>query len=973
MATIAPFALDCFGDADGELTVVVEGGTAPYTYVWTPNVSTTATATGLTAGSYDVVITDANNCTTTATGVVTEPAELMATIAPFALDCFGDADGELTVVVEGGTAPYTYVWTPNVSTTATATGLTAGSYEVVITDANNCTTTATGVVTEPAELMATIAPFALDCFGDADGELTVVVEGGTAPYTYVWTPNVSTTATATGLTAGSYEVEITDANNCTTTATGVVTEPTELMLDATIVDVDCNGAADGSITPIVTGGTTPYTYDWADIDGTDDGANRTDLAGGTYFLTVTDGNGCTISDDFTVEEASDLMATIAPFALDCFGDADGELTVVVEGGTAPYTYVWTPNVSTTATATGLTAGSYDVVITDANNCTTTATGVVTEPAELMATIAPFALDCFGDADGELTVVVEGGTAPYTYVWTPNVSTTATATGLTAGSYDVVITDANNCTTTATGVVTEPTELTLDATIVDVDCNGAADGSITPIVTGGTTPYTYDWADIDGTDDGANRTDLAGGTYFLTVTDGNGCTISDDFTVEEASDLMATIAPFALDCFGDADGELTVVVEGGTAPYTYVWTPNVSTTATATGLTAGSYEVVITDANNCTTTATGVVTEPAELMATIAPFALDCFGDADGELTVVVEGGTAPYTYVWTPNVSTTATATGLTAGSYEVEITDANNCTTTATGVVTEPAELMATIAPFALDCFGDADGELTVVVEGGTAPYTYVWTPNVSTTATATGLTAGSYDVVITDANNCTTTATGVVTEPTELTLDATIVDVDCNGAADGSITPIVTGGTTPYTYDWADIDGTDDGANRTDLAGGTYFLTVTDGNGCTISDDFTVEEASDLMATIAPFALDCFGDADGELTVVVEGGTAPYTYVWTPNVSTTATATGLTAGSYDVEITDANNCTTTATGVVTEPTELTLDATIVDVDCNGAADGSITPIVTGGTTPYTYDWADIDGTDDGATGPTWPAAPTS
>ncbi len=150
--------------------------------------------------------------------------------------------------------------------------------------------------------------------------------------------------------------------------------------------------------------------------------------------------------------------------------------------------------------------------------------------------------------------------------------------------------------------------------------------------------------------------------------------------------MATIAPFALDCFGDADGELTVVVEGGTAPYTYVWTPNVSTTATATGLTAGSYDVVITDANNCTTTATGVVTEPAELMATIAPFALDCIGDADGELTVVVDGGTTPYTYDWTPNVSTGATATGLTAGTYEVEITDANNCTTTATGEETEPA-----------------------------------------------------------------------------------------------------------------------------------------------------------------------------------------------------------------------------------------------------------------------------------------------
>ena len=482
----------------------------------------------------------------------------------------------------------------------------------------------------------------------------------------------------------------------------------------------------------------------------------------------------------------------------------------------------------------------------------------------------------------------------------------------------MITDANNCTTTATGVVTEPTELELDATIVDVDCNGDATGSITPIVTGGTTPYTYDWADIDGDDNDANRTDLAGGDYDLTVTDANGCMTDATFTVEEASDLTATMADFALDCFGDADGELTVMVSGGTAPYTYVWTPNVSNGTTATDLTAGSYAVLVTDANGCTTTAEAMVTEPAELMATIADFALDCFGDADGELTVVVTGGTAPYTYEWTPNVSTTDVATGLSAGTYDVVITDANNCSTTATGVVTEPADLTATIAPFALDCFGDEDGELTVVVTGGTAPYTYEWTPNVSTTDVATGLTAGTYDVVITDANNCSTTATGVVTEPTELELDATIVDVDCNGDATGSITPIVTGGTTPYTYDWADIDGTDDGADRTNLIAGTYTLTVTDANGCMISDDFTVEEASDLTATIAPFALDCFGDEDGTLTVVVTGGTAPYTYVWTPNVSTTATATGLTAGTYDVVITDANNCSTTATGVVTEPAEL-------------------------------------------------------
>ena len=341
---------------------------------------------------------------------------------------------------------------------------------------------------------------------------------------------------------------------------------------------------------------------------------------------------------------------------------------------------------------------------------------------------------------------------------------------------------------ATVTVFDAVELTAVDAEVDgsISCFGAMDGSATATVISGTAPFTYEWSDGVPTGDGSTITELSAGTYTVTVTDANGCTGMASVTLEEPTDLTATIMDFALDCFGDEDGILTVVAEGGTAPYSYEWEAAAGGDLddTVDGLAVGTYTVTVTDANGCEEIVSGTVTQPDNALAAIGTGdALDCNGDDDGLIYVTASGGTAPYSYEWGANAgaSLTDTVRNLGAGTYEVTVTDANDCETVAAVTVTEPAELMATIAPFALDCFGDEEGELTVVVTGGTAPYTYEWTPNVSTTDVATGLSAGTYDVVITDANNCSTTATGVVTEPTELELDATIVDVDCNGDADG------------------------------------------------------------------------------------------------------------------------------------------------------------------------------------------------
>ncbi len=448
----------------------------------------------------------------------------------------------------------------------------------------------------------------------------------------------------------------------------------------------------------------------------------------------------------------------------------------------------------------------------------------------MATIAPFALDCFGDDDGELTVVVEGGTAPYTYVWTPNVSTTATATGLTAGSYEVEITDANNCTTTATGVVTEPTELTLDATIVDVDCNGAADGSITPIVTGGTTPYTYDWADIDGTDDGANRTDLAGGDYDLTVTDANGCTVDATFTVDDGGDIVATMEDFVLDCFGDEDGVLTVTLTGATAPITYVWTPNVSTGATADGLAVGTYTVSITDATGCTATATAEVTAPAAIALVADATGETCNGVEDGSIDLMVSGGTMPYTYEWS-NDSTSQDISGLAAGVYTVTVTDANNCTETITGTVLPGEEFEVTVANDTVCPTTPATPGTLTAVPTTAGDYTYVW----STTAVTQSITESpavttTYSVTVTDTETgCETVAEGtIVVDPTNC----------CDLEAAVTVAPDCDDNGTP-------TDPSDDFYTVTVLVSGTSPSgTVTDnfGNTLTVGTPFTYTfDASD------------------------------------------------------------------------------------------------------------------------------------
>lgn len=841
--TVTPVAqtnIACNGAATGAATVEVTGGTPNYTYSWSPSGGTAATATGLTAGTYTVTVTDANGCIGQQSFTITQPTAMVLTPSQTNVSCNGGANGSASVAVTGGTPSYTYSWAPSGGTNATATGLVAGTYVVTVTDVNGCEKTQSFTIGQPTAMVLTPSQTNVSCNGGTNGSASVTVTGGTPGYTYSWAPMGGTAATATGLPAGNYTVTVTDANNCSTTQDFSITQPTILIATAEAqTNIACHGGTTGSATVSATGGTGAYTYSWAPTGGT--AATASGLAAGTYTVTVTDANACSTTQSFTIIQPTTAL-TASPLAqtnIACNGGTTGSATVAVTGGTGAYTYAWAPSGGTAATASGLTAGTYTVTVTDANGCTATESFTLTQPTALVATAsAQTNLSCNGGANGSATVAVTGGTPGYTYSWAPSGGTSANATGLTAGTYTVTVTDANGCTATQSFTLTQPAPFVVTPSQTNVSCNGGANGSAEVSVTGGTGAYTYSWAPSGGTSAAAYG--LAAGTYTVTIKDANLCQTTQSFTITQPAALIATSAGQTdVSCNGGNDGTATVAVTGGTGLYTYSWAPMGGTAATATGLTAGTYTVTVTDANGCTTTQSFTITQPTALIATAAAKTnVSCNGGANGSATVAVTGGTGAYTYSWAPSGGTAATATGLMAGTYTVTVTDAKGCASTQDFTITQPSAITVVPSQINVSCNGGANGSATVAVTGGTGAYTYSWAPFGGTAATASGLTAGTYIVTVTDANLCEKTQTFTITEPTAIMLTPSQTNVSCNGETNGSATVTVTGGTGAYTYSWSPAGGT--AATATGLAAGAYTVTVTDANGCTATQNFMLTEPS-------------------------------------------------------------------------------------------------------------------------------------
>ena len=394
--------------------------------------------------------------------------------------------------------------------------------------------------------------------------------------------------------------------------------------------------------------------------------------------------------------------------------------------------------------------------------------------------------------------------------------------------------------------------------------------------------------------------------------------------------------------GSNNGTATATASGGSSPYTYVWSPVGQTAQTATGLIQGTYSVTVYDSNGCSSV-TDTITVLASSPPTIALSGIThvaCFGGNNGSATVNLTSGTPPYTYAWgTSPVQNTQTATGLSAGTYTAIAMDATGCTATATVTITQPPLLTNTVSPLNnVSCFGGSNGSAGATASGGTPGYSYMWA-NGQSTSSATGLSVGTYTVVVSDVNGCTATNTVSISQPPILTnAFSNVLNVDCFGNNIGGATATGSGGTPQYTYAWNTIP-VQTSQTATGLFAGVYSVTVTDSAGCTRVD--TVQIASPTTLTLfSPTVInvDCFGNSTGIATVNATGGSPGYTYSWNPTSQTTATATGLPAGVYTVSVNDNNGCIVKTIVQVTEPPLLTSTIGQVNILCFGGNTGTAT-----------------------------------
>lgn len=668
------------------------------------------------------------------------------------------------------------------------------------------------------------------------------VPAGAPNYTISWTgpsgplgntntinvcPTVTTTYTAT-VTNASCAGPIVVSDQVT------VTINSSLSATATSTPSACT-ANNGTATAIPAGGTGPYTYSWAPSGG--NAALATGLAPGTYTVTVTDiSSGCVATQTVTVANTGNVSSTPQQTNNTCATSTNGSATINVSGGTGPFTYSWTPSVSTTQTASNLAAGVYSVVVTDINGCTTSQSFTITSPPALTASTTQTNVSCFGGNNGSAVVTAGGGSPGYTYLWSNGDSDDTLSSVAAMTPYTVTITDANGCTTTQSVSITEPSVIDPNTSSSPVNC--AVLGSAAAQPTGGTGSYTYLWAPSGGT--AASEPNLNAGTYTVTVTDANGCTATETVTVTQIASMTVSVAGAPAQCFGDANGSATVTITGGNAPFTYQWSPTGGNNQIATGLAAGTYTCIITDANGCSSTQTFTVTQPTQITGSAGSTSPNCNG-GNGSVTISASGGNGPYTYNWAPSGGTGTTAT-VPAGGYTCTVTDVNGCTFTQSVLVTQPAAILATGTGNQV-CPG-SNASLIVVASGGASPYTYSWNngPTTSTqTMVATQAVTGIYSVTVTDANGCTQTTTATLSllpEPTALFTSDAPGNIVVLSAGTGTIcyTDASTSGATSWTWDF---NGTGTSSQQNPC------ITVTSANAGTFCTELIVESAQGCYDT--------------------------------------------------------------------------------------------------------------------------------
>ncbi|MGB1031190.1 MAG: gliding motility-associated C-terminal domain-containing protein, partial [Flavobacteriales bacterium] len=924
----------CFGQNNGSLDITTSGGTGILTSEWfeQPECFFPATSgnslSNLFECTYVVEVTDALGCSIQDSLFLDAPQVMDIFVSlsdfggPYQISCNGESDGAISVSVDGGTQDcvtfdpecYFYDWTNcdavNLPGVSQQSDLPAGSYCVVVTDANGCvaTTEIDLVEPDPIESSGSISDyngFGVSCFGECDGWITPAVIGGNDSYVlFDWIAgdigaNASDADTLFNLCPGIYELRVVDINDCEDVISFEITEPDALELSVDlVVDVSCYDYSDGELSVSATGGTGVYDFDWN--NGEFNGQDLVGLPGGEYDLDLTDQNGCLLEQLVIVEEPDTFLVTLtvpilegAAFTIPCKGDSTGAIFTSIQGGVPDLDILWTGGFfddPTMADQSGLPAGTYTIDVTDADGCIATATAEITEPDEFLeVTSSVESLLCFGDCNGTVDLLVTGGVLPYTFIWEldnngDTLSTLQNQTDLCAGMYEVLVSDANGCDTLLSFNFTSPEEILSNSVLSDhngfnVSCPEACDGSITIAPSGGTGVITFTWL-LNGEEVSEGATTLlglcAGDVINLTLTDENDCVIEEVYVISSPEPIVANEVVVNLDCVGTETGSITLNPTGGDGSYTYEWTPDFGNVSEIEDLVPGQYCVVITDGNDCSIDMCWDITQPEQVTLSETSTDTNC-GACDGSIELTVLTGLAPYSIIWTGPSSIDddeLNPTDLCQGVYTASVTDDNGCSEeieiTIEGIeaIDPGVELTQPL------CYGDCNGSIQLNITNGTEPFTIVWTDLttneiVSNDELLDGICSGNFQLDIEDSLGCTFSDTYSIVEPSEIMING-LSPIFSNGynvstldGTDGFIQTNVTGGTPDYSYDWSGPIAIDaDVASPQFLPAGDYMLTVSDMNGCTKDTLFVLTQPEDLAL---PTGLSPNGDGANDTYVIL------------------------------------------------------------------------------------------------------------
>lgn len=928
----------CVGGTAEELSIAISGGAGVASYQWYSNTTNSNTGgtiiSGATASTYIPPVftgvgtfyfyVEVSYTTSGCAGLLSNVSEIVVvddpiiTMQPLAFQslCQNTTPQDLAVTASGGLGTITYQWYVNtVNNTTTGTAIAGANsntftppvsavgtlyyYCIITQDVSGCEViSTTSEVEVSAGAQFTAQPISDElCLGETTAALTVSYTNGTGTPSYQWyqnTVNDTTTGTAiSGATSDNYNPDVTavgtlyyyaiitfNSGGCSeiiSNAAEIIINQTPSISAANLLI--CSGntfehvpdATSGDIVPLNTlytwatpavnpaGSITGATAQLTPVASISQFLENTTINPATVTYTVTPVSGDCIGLDFevivTVNPSISVSATVTNNT--CFQSNTASIAIAIVGGIPfttgnPYSITWTgPNGFTSSNEDifNLEAGSYTLDIEDNGGCPYSETFTITEPDELSFSFVDFdpeTISCFGANDGDISIDVAGGTMPYTYTWTLGglpFSTDEDLTDLGPGDYTISVTDANNCGPIALSFsIEEPAvlDVTLD-TKTDILCFGDATGAIAINVIGGRIGYSFAWTGPNGFVSANQNIDtLIAGIYNLTVTDNSGCIDTLEVEIIQNDQIDIDVSITEIICYGDNDASITITaISGGVAPYDVAWS-NFGTGNVQTNLSAGTYTITITDAENCERSFPIVIDEAPLFLINPVVTQMSCAGENDASIALNFVGGIDPVTVVWDDDATAGTERNNLPPGTYAVTITDGTPCVIQDSFTIFNilPLALSANITD-ALDCDDTNSGAINLLIQGGSPPFNVVWS-NGAMTEDLDNVPPNTYVATITDANGCEIEGSWDVNRFEPLVLEVeTQTDFDCDTkTVNQTFVALASGGVPPFQFIWS--SGTVSGLNNelmTTDEDGLVILEVTDSIGCTTNYSLNVE----------------------------------------------------------------------------------------------------------------------------------------